>query len=146
MNIYLASSWRNTEQPELVRILKEAGHDVYDFRNPPSGSGGFHWSDIDPNWQQWTPGEYAEALRHPIAIAGFDSDMTALRSCDTCVMLQPCGRSAALELGWACGNGRRTAILLRSGEPELMVSMVDRVCVTTDQLLEWLEEQSNGSR
>jgi hypothetical protein len=32
--IYLASSWRNERQPELVRILREAGHEVYDFRNP----------------------------------------------------------------------------------------------------------------
>ena len=30
--IYLASSWRNERQPELVRTLRQAGHEVYDFR------------------------------------------------------------------------------------------------------------------
>ena len=35
--IYVASSWRNEYYPEVVAKLREAGHDVYDFRNPPSG-------------------------------------------------------------------------------------------------------------
>ena len=30
--IYVASSWRNTFYPEVVARLREAGHDVYDFR------------------------------------------------------------------------------------------------------------------
>ena len=36
-NIYVASSWRNGYYPEVVAKLREAGHEVYDFRNPPSG-------------------------------------------------------------------------------------------------------------
>ena len=35
--IYVASSWRNGVYPEVVAKLREAGHEVYDFRNPPSG-------------------------------------------------------------------------------------------------------------
>ena len=36
--IYVASSWRNREQPSVVKALREAGHEVYDFRNPaPDG-------------------------------------------------------------------------------------------------------------
>ena len=42
--IYVASSWRNEYYPEVVEKLREAGHDVYDFRNPPSGDPGFKWS------------------------------------------------------------------------------------------------------
>ena len=40
-NIYVASSWRNEYYPEVVAKLREAGHDVFDFRNPPSGDPGF---------------------------------------------------------------------------------------------------------
>ena len=29
--------------------------------------GGFQWSDIDHNWQNWTTEQYREALNHPIA-------------------------------------------------------------------------------
>ena len=47
MHIYVASSWRNTYYPEVVQALRDAGHEVYDFRNPPSGDPGFHWSDVD---------------------------------------------------------------------------------------------------
>ena len=39
--IYVASSWRNEYYPEVVEKLREAGHEVYDFRNPPSGDPGF---------------------------------------------------------------------------------------------------------
>lgn len=42
--IYVASSWRNEYYPEVVEKLREAGHDVYDFRNPPSGDPGVKWN------------------------------------------------------------------------------------------------------
>ncbi len=32
MKVYIASSWRNEYQPTVVARLREAGHDVYDFR------------------------------------------------------------------------------------------------------------------
>ena len=38
--IYVASSWRNEYYPEVVEKLREAGHEVYDFRNPPSNATG----------------------------------------------------------------------------------------------------------
>lgn len=47
--IYVASSWRNTFYPEVVARLREAGHDVYDFRNPPSGDPGFKWPQQGTN-------------------------------------------------------------------------------------------------
>ena len=34
MKIYVASSWRNERQPDVVQALRNAGHDVYDFRHP----------------------------------------------------------------------------------------------------------------
>lgn len=46
--IYVASSWRNDFQPTVVKYLREAGYDVYDFKNPPNRSG-FAWSSIDEN-------------------------------------------------------------------------------------------------
>lgn len=38
--IYVASSWRNPYQPEVVAALRKAGHQVYDFRNPEDNPGG----------------------------------------------------------------------------------------------------------
>ncbi len=47
--IYVASSWRNQYQPQVVSFLREQGHEVYDFRHP-AGKTGFQWSQIDENW------------------------------------------------------------------------------------------------
>lgn len=37
MKIYVASSWRNQYQPEVVATLRAVGHEVYDFKNPRPG-------------------------------------------------------------------------------------------------------------
>ena len=92
--IYVASSWRNKYYPEVVEALRKAGHEVYDFRNPPHGSNGFHWTDIDENATNWTFEEYAEGLNHPLAEKQFSADLEALEWADTCVLVLPCGRSA----------------------------------------------------
>ena len=48
--IYVASSWRNAWQPEVVIALRAAGHEVFDFRHPWKGYDAFRWSDIDEAW------------------------------------------------------------------------------------------------
>lgn len=119
--IYVASSWRNKYQPHLVDLLRGLGHEVYDFRNPEPGGKGFSWSEIDPNWQSWTPEEYAKALQHPIAERGYNLDINALRWCEACVLVLPSGRSASWELGYAMGQGKVGYVYTpEKNEPELM--------------------------
>lgn len=139
--IYLASSWRNEFQPALVEFLRIKGHRVYDFRNPPSGVPGFAWSEIDPDWQNWTAERYRELLTtHPIAARGYVSDLRGMEWADTCVLLLPCGRSAHLEAGWFCGRGKRCIILTQDGEePELMALMADEIVCSLDELERALE-------
>lgn len=121
MKIYVASSWRNILQPGIVHALRRCGHDVYDFKNPRPGNNGFRWTDIDPNWQQWTPDQYRAALQHPIAQQGYRYDIEALRACDICVLVLPSGRSASWEFGYAMGMGKRGVVMqLNTLEPELM--------------------------
>ena len=138
--IYVASSWRNELQPGVVKVLRDAGHEVYDFRNPPHGRGGFAWSEIDPNWRAWTAREYRDALTSPIAKAGFDSDAAGMIWADTCLLVLPCGRSAHLEAGWMAGRDKLTIVLTRDGEePELMALLSDHICVSMDEVLQALE-------
>ena len=132
--VYVASSWRNQAQPEVVRLLRNDGHAVYDFRNPRPGNTGFGWSQIDPNWEGWDPETYRKLLDHPIAKAGFASDFNAMKWADTFVLVLPCGRSAHLELGWACGMGKQTLVLLDKMEPELMIKMADHLCLSLDEV------------
>lgn len=135
IRIYVASSWRNPLQQEIVARLREEDFEVYDFKNPP-GRTGFAWSDIDPDWQKWNATQFVAALGHPIAQAGFSSDMGALAICHACVCVLPCGRSAHLELGHAVGAGKFTAVLLgKDEEPELMYRMCDLVTDDIDQII-----------
>ncbi len=139
MKVYVASSWRNDRQPGVVAALREAGHEVYDFRNPRPGEGGFHWSEIDPGWRCWTPETYRACLSHPIAERGFASDFAAMKWAEAFVLVQPCGRSAHLELGWACGAGKRAIMLLADGEPELMSKLADHICCDIAEVLAALD-------
>jgi len=135
MKIYVASSWRNKSQPSVVLALRNAGHKVYDFRNPKDGDNGFHWSEIDPEWKTWGAKRYRECLNHPIAEAGFQSDMQAMMWADVFVGVLPFGRSASLEMGWASGKGKKTILLLEDGEPELMVKMLDVICCDINEVV-----------
>ena len=135
--IYLASSWRNVRQPAVVEALRADGHYVYDFRHPWGGDQlGFSWDSIDREWGTWSRADFREALHHPIARAGFASDVAAMKWADACVLLLPCGRSAHLELGWMAGTGKQTVVLMEvAEEPELMYGLCDTIALTVDEVL-----------
>ncbi len=139
MNIYVASSWRNAQQKYVVRRLKRAGHEVYDFRKPHPNNKGFHWSDIDIDWRKWSVKAYRYHLDHPIAKQGFMLDFDAMQWAECFVGVMPFGVSASLEMGWAAGNNKKTILLIGNAEPELMVKMLDHVCVNMAEVLEALE-------
>lgn len=139
MKIYVASSWRNEFQPRVVELLREAGHEVYDFRNPSEGDHGFKWSDIDPDWESWTPEEYTIALEHPIARAGFEKDLNALDWAQACVYLLPCGRSASIEAGYMAGQGKPVIALLADAEPELMIKIFGHICIDLQEVINALD-------
>ena len=146
LKIYVASSWKNDRYPEVVKRLRAEGHDVYDFRDPSTG---FDWRrlpgapEADPK-DGWPAADVVRVLDQPRARAGFKSDMGALRACDTCVLVLPCGRSAHLELGWAAGAGRRTIVLLDDpAEPDLMHLMADRICVSLNEVVEELDDHGD---
>ena len=113
----------------------EAGHEVYDFRNPNQEDGGFHWSDVDPDWEKWSSDKFIDELEHPLASKGFATDMEGLDWADAVVMVMPCGSSSHLELGYAVGKNKRTIILLSQSEPELMYKMADYLVTDIDQML-----------
>lgn len=140
-SIYVASSWRNDFQQEVVKALRKAGHSVYDFKNPRPGENGFHWSEISPDWQSWGSASFRNALTHPIAVSGFASDYQAMMEADTCVLVLPCGRSAHLEAGWFAGRPGKTLIILLASEnePELMYRMADKLCCSIWEVISTLQ-------
>jgi nucleoside 2-deoxyribosyltransferase len=142
MKIYVASSWRNQAHQEVVAELREAGFEVYDFRNPVPGNKGFAWSEVNPDWLSWTPEQFVKDLYrgHPAVDHGFAFDKGALDAADVCVLVLPCGRSAHLEAGYAIGRGKPTLFYLRPEkfEPELMYLLGDGCVTNMTELLDTL--------
>lgn len=153
--VYVASSWRNPIHIAVCAALRSAKIDHYDFKNPPGGKG-FSWREVGavrtpvvpprseptmaPKGTDWVSQDnYLAMIEHPRALQGFDADFWAMTQADTFVLVLPCGKSAHLELGWAVGAGKRTAILLEDPvEPELMYRMVDHLSPSLFDLLGWL--------
>lgn len=135
MKIYLASSWRNSHQELVLVQLLAAGFEVYDFKNPPNGTG-FGWAQV--GWHGYDKHVdrvldrvldadlMRDLLSNPIAEMGFKSDFDAMKWADACVLLLPCGRSAHLEAGWFAGAGKLVVVLApQIDEPELMYKCFD---------------------
>lgn len=140
MKVYVASSWRNEErQQAMVRLLRAAGCEVYDFRKDPDGTDGFQSWDLlgEGSHTEWDTARFRDILTTNLKAHGFfRRDMAALESADACVLVLPCGKSAHLELGWAAGAGKKSVVLLAPGpQPELMYLMADAVCVTAAEVL-----------
>lgn len=140
MKIYVASSWRNEYYPEVVKKLREEGFDVYDFRNPPSGDEGFHWYNVSEKWLDWTPEEYRDNINHPLAVRQFKNDIEAMESCDACVLVLPCGRSAHTEAGWFSGKNKKTIVYIpEKQEPELMYKLFDGIACSLEEMVSKLK-------
>lgn len=142
MKLYIASSWRNQHYPSVVESLRSAGFDVYDFRNPGPGEEPFKWEFVGDDWLDWTPEQYREKLKHPRSERQFGNDLRAMESCDACVLVLPCGRSAHTEAGWFAGRGRKVIVLIpEKQEPELMYKLFDGVACNVDEVIAKLAEQ-----
>lgn len=134
MRVYIASSWRNIERHrEVVKAVREAGHEVYDFTDPENGKP-FAWPQVtDLDCTQISGPQVVEVLDDPRSVKGFQSDMTALVKADAVILVMPCGRSAHLELGYAVGASKITIVLLTERqEAELMWSMVTVIAMDVE--------------
>lgn len=143
--IYLASSWRNGFHRETLSLLREHGHDVYDFKSSEAMAGGgpvataFSWAEIDAEWQAWKPSQYRSLLTtHQRAASGFLGDLRGMEWADTCVLLLPCGRSAHIEAGFMKGRGKRLIIYYVADtreEPDLMYLLADHITIGAGELI-----------
>ncbi|QRN94407.1 hypothetical protein JRI60_35480 [Archangium violaceum] len=127
----------------VVAALRAAGHEVHDYKDTGGGSQGASAPNMDDFARmRFEPAQFRALLeQHPLARTLFDKDMNALRDCDVCVMVLPCGRSAHLELGYAVGAGKRTIALLQGEcEPDLMYKMVERLCISIEEVLQAVRE------
>ena len=137
MKIYVASSWRTERHDEVVKALRDAGHSVYNYREPPA----FAWEKVDPGWTSWNIDQYLDALNSKEASSGFWKDFDAMNAASVFVGVEPFGVSASLELGWAAGRGKTTILLANDKEvkPELMLKMLTFRTTSLSELKNLLE-------
>lgn len=148
-DIYLASSWRNSYHAETLRFLESHHWSVYNFRKPIPGDNGFHWSEVDRDWQRSNLEGYQKMLKHPLAEEGFEKDFSAMSHSKACVLLLPCGRSAHLEAGWFIGKNCPTYVYTPPGEPiepELMYKMATGVYGDLDTMADAIKRNIADAR
>ena len=139
--IYLASSWRNGYQSAMVDFLRGQGHTVYDFRHPEEDNDGFHWKEIDPQWNTWDIDRFKDALWSPIAHDAFHLNKRALECCDLVVLLLPSGRSSHIEAAYHAGKGGPVIVHCPTAfefDPELMYKLFTTITTTEGELMEFL--------
>lgn len=142
MRIYIASSWRNQYYPQILDLLRDERHEVYDFKDEKTR---FYWGDLDPEWGTWTQAQWFEAMKDSLAQRGFNADLGALTNCHVCVIVNPCNKSAHLEGGFAKGLGKRLIIYSpEEMEPELMYCMADHLVDCSHDLLQVLDDIKMG--
>jgi hypothetical protein len=141
MKVYVASSWRNPVQPDVVLRLRAAGFQVYDFRDPSNDKGAFQWSDLGiERPEEWPPERCIEFLSHPRAVEAFHQDFDAMEWADACVLVLPAGRSANLEAGCFVGWGKPLIVLKDHGTPDLMYAMATKVVPNVESIVPALIE------
>ena len=139
--VYVASSWCNEIQPDVVRLIRGAGFPVYDFRDPANDKGAFRWSDLGiERPEDWSPERCIEFLSHPRTEEAFRQDFDAMRTSVACVLVLPAGRSANLEAGWFVGAGRPLIVLKDHGTPDLMYKMATQIVARLDEVVPALAE------
>ena len=128
--IYIASSWRNQYQQQLVEELRKRGHKVYDFKHPYGRNDVPVWESVSVTQNLRSAyvekclkgGEFKRMLLDRQSIKRFEEHFTAMQDADTCILLLPAGRSSHIEAGHMNGMGKRVFVMDTSKEvtPELM--------------------------
>lgn len=120
----------------MKRALLKAGYEVLDYREG-IGSGVSSW------WcktaTEKTPAREARSMMRGLsAQSTLWRNARFVRDADIVVAVQPSGVSTAAELALAVGIGKRTAVLLTDGKPELMLGLADYLAVDVPELLAFL--------
>lgn len=139
MKIYLASSWKNSEQLNaLAYDLRGHIHLVDCFCDSASGRHVFSFDKLgDISLMNNLTIREEDKVKE-----GFKMDKSYLDWCDCCVMLLPCGKSAHLEAGYAKGSGKELIIFSPGGFPfgdiDVMYGFADFITNSYDDLVDYL--------
>ncbi len=133
MSIYLIGSLRNPRVPEVAKLLRGHGYDVFDDWYAAGPNADDHWRD----YERERGHDLVTALDGYAARHVFEYDRSHLDRCHTGVLLLPAGKSGHLELGYLIGQGKPGYIVL-DGDPDrydVMYGFADAVYRTVEDML-----------
>lgn len=133
MKVYLVGSMRNPKVPATAKILRTEGFDVFDDWYSPGPEADEFWNTYEKDRGR----TYKEALDGTHAWNVYEYDKRNIDASDAVVLVQPAGRSAHMELGYAKGQGKRAFVLFEE-EPErwdVMYRFADAVCFSVEELI-----------
>lgn len=136
--IYVCSSWKNPYYETTIDCLREHSLFVWDWKNPPSGAGGFSWGDAFITDTEIRAGDMLAGLSHRRAWEGFLLDKHGIDQADKVILLLPSGRSAHLEAGYAVGAGKPLCIYMPELEgPDLMYKFAEDIIDNIEDVCQW---------
>jgi nucleoside 2-deoxyribosyltransferase len=121
--VYIASSWKNVNSTRsLARVLRDEGHEVYDFTDPDN----FVFEASEPGRPRESI-DWLEFLEEESTSRAYSVDKAGLDWADTVILFLPAGRSAHLEAGYGVGAGKDLFIYgdLPRGEFDVMYLMAN---------------------
>jgi hypothetical protein len=115
LEFYIVGSLRNIPRIRLFAFRLRCELEAHKYKNTiVNDSWTSHGCNVDKQYYKyiqsvgWT---YTEAIQHEVVTSIFELDESFIERADVVIMLEPCGKSAALELGYAAGIGKKTYII-----------------------------------
>lgn len=152
--IYIASSWKNKFQQQLVKELRKRGHKVYDFKHPSGRNDVPVWESVSVTQnlrsayvEKCLKGkDFKRMLLDRQSIKRFEEHFAAMQDADTCILLLPAGRSSHIEAGHMNGMGKRVFVMDTSKEvtPELMYLALDDYFFDFEELYQAVDKPIPG--
>ena len=140
MNIYLASSWKNTARVLMwAKELRQEGHKVDAFCDTTQGRVIFSLSELEEAKDL----NVITALKFDKVISVYREDRHWIDWADCAILLLPSGKSAHIEAGYAKGCGKKLVIYQRElvkGEFEVMYGFADLVTDSVKKVFDFLKD------
>lgn len=134
--VYIVGSLRNGHVPILANFIrKEAKIEVFDDWYAAGPEADDYWK----KYEQEKGLSYRQALQGAAARNVFEFDKRNILASSHVLLVLPAGKSGHLELGWAAGKGKQTAILLDDPDRwDVMYQFADYVLLNNHEVIQWL--------
>lgn len=116
--IYIVGSLAKTENIQFFSQEMRTILDSFENFGLPKTSVNDSWTSHGPDpdayyadYIKYRRMTYSEALNHPVAQSVCMLDKAFIDEADIVIMYGPAGKSAYMELGYAIGSGKKTAII-----------------------------------